>query len=155
MLTKERLLEVLKYDPITGIFTCRYTGKIKGSPHPKGHLKIKIDGETHYAHRLAFLYMNGKFPQNQIDHKNLDPSDNVWENLREATHSQNRRNTSGYRNSKTGMKGVSLDTRSGLYKAQISTDDGRLLLGMYEKASQAKSAYDLAAYLFHQEFARC
>ena len=57
------------------------------------------------AHRLAWLFHYGEWPENHIDHINGDRSDNRICNLREATVKQNgenrklhKNNTSGYRN---------------------------------------------------------
>lgn len=41
------------------------------------------------AHRLVWLYMTGKWPENQIDHDNGDATDNRWVNLDDVTRSKN------------------------------------------------------------------
>lgn len=102
MLTQERLKELLSYDADTGIFTWRITlparggsvrvGKSAGSLDSKGKRQIKIDRTIHFAHRLAFLYMQGVFPEGPVDHINRDHTDNRWCNLRAVTASQNSRN---------------------------------------------------------------
>lgn len=88
-LTHARLLEVLDYDPVSGLFRWRISnsnrapvGAIAGSRR-KGHLAIRIDGVRHYAHRLAWLYMTGEWPKGQIDHKSRDGADNRWVNGRD------------------------------------------------------------------------
>ena len=111
-LTQARLKEVLHYDPLTGLFTWRVTkgnitaGTVAGCPaNSEGYWRITIDSVKYYAHRLAFLYMLGRWPFEQADHY-PDPttSNNRWANLRDATHGQNTANTHG--ESKTGFKGV-------------------------------------------------
>jgi hypothetical protein len=47
------------------------------------------------AHRLAWFYVHGKWPQSGIDHRNGDIGDNRIENLREATQAQNCANKRG------------------------------------------------------------
>lgn len=55
-----------------------------------GYIVIKIDGNRHYGHRLAFLYMTGEWSKHLVDHKPPGmKSDNRWENIREATYTQN------------------------------------------------------------------
>jgi len=94
MLTQAELKDVLHYDPITGIFT-RYGNYTKcGSESYQGYILIGIGSKVYYAHRLAWLYMTGGWPANEIDHKNRIRNDNRWENLRKADRSLQNRNRS-------------------------------------------------------------
>src|SRR5579863_2482235 len=100
MLTQERLKELLHYDPDTGLFTRLVTvaafgaqkGKIAGNVDKKfGYCLIRIDGRGYLAHRLAFLYMTDSIPE-EVDHRDLNRSNNKWINLRAARHVDNMRN---------------------------------------------------------------
>src|ERR1700674_1345685 len=108
MVLAERLRAVLLYDPETGVFTRRINrGKWKagaqvGWLRPDGYIGIGLDYHEYLAHRLAWLYVTGEWPID-VDHENTCRSDNRWDNLREASRSQNMRNmkrtkanTSGY-----------------------------------------------------------
>lgn len=111
-LTTKRLKEVLHYDPETGKFTWLLPvarrvkkGSPAGTLQRSGFIHIRIDGEQHNAHRLAYFYMKGYWPEHEIAHINKNKSDNRWANIRHVTRSQNmvsrRRNsnnTSGHRN---------------------------------------------------------
>jgi len=86
-LTLDRLKEILSYSPVTGLFTyaisrpkCRI-GAEAGSVDSRGHVRIGIDGHYHAAHRLAYLWMVGEWPIEDIWHKNLIGTDNRWKNL--------------------------------------------------------------------------
>ena len=94
MLTQERLKEVVRYDPESGIFTNRINRKGLGgkrgeragyldSKHSRGGAKwrLGLDGTSYGAHRLAFLYMTGSFPKSRIFRKNGDTTDDRWDNL--------------------------------------------------------------------------
>ena len=111
-LTAERLREVLSYDPKTGIFRWRKArgklpaGAIAGVDTEKGYRRIGLDYANHYAHRLAWLYVHGQWPVEEIDHKNGVRSENWIKNLREATHAQNGQNITISQNNKSGAVGV-------------------------------------------------
>ena len=113
MITQSQLKELLHYDPETGVFTrLKSTTSnaricdIAGYKKQDGYLLIGINIKQYFAHRLAFLYMTGKFPQKQIDHINTIRDDNRWSNLREANNQQNSYNQTKYKNNKSGFKGV-------------------------------------------------
>lgn len=95
-LTAERVRELLHYEPATGIFTRRIrtsnrtkVGAIVGADNGKGYLQISVDWRLYSAARLAWLYMTGEWPKEEIDHINRVRSDNRFSNLREATRSSN------------------------------------------------------------------
>jgi hypothetical protein len=91
-LTAERLRERLHYDAETGVFTRRvgsghaHAGDMAGSVHSTGYVRIGIDGGKYTAHCLAWLYVHGVWPSDQIDHINRNRSDNRIANLRQRRH---------------------------------------------------------------------
>jgi Demerecviridae HNH endonuclease len=93
-LTQERLKELLHYDPGTGRFRWRVQQGNRGpkgeagTTNPSGYCKIRVDGVTHSAHRLAWLYVYGKQPTSDIDHKKGNPTDNRIANLQDRTRTE-------------------------------------------------------------------
>ena len=90
----------LHYDPLTGVFTWKYTinrnakkGQIAGRKN-SGYIEISIDGVKYLAHRLAWYYMTGEWPD-VIDHDNRIKDDNRWVNLKNGSHASNSRNQNG------------------------------------------------------------
>jgi len=158
MLTQSRLKELLHYDEETGIFTRktkigRYKlGSISGAKHNKGYVQIMIDGENYLAHRLAWFYVYGEFPKNQIDHINRIKTDNRIENLRQATSSQNGANKNKQINNSTGYTGVTFDKNRSKWMARIWVNNKVIHLGRFSSPIEANSAYVEASKIHHKEF---
>jgi len=158
MLTARRLQELLSYDPGTGLFTWKVTfsraklGKVAGSFDSDGYHKIQIDGRVYRGHRLAWLYMTGEWPESEIDHRDLDRSNNRWDNLRPATHSQNQMNTRP--RGVSGIKGVRWHGRDRVFRATIWLNGRAVQLGAFATAEAAAAAYAVAARQHFGEFAR-
>jgi len=86
-LTYSRLLEAIKYNPVTGVFTWKIStnnrvkiGQVctdRDGKFPRVHL----DGKYYYLAVLAHLYMYGEFPDHTIYYKNGDTSDLRWCNI--------------------------------------------------------------------------
>lgn len=161
-LTIERLHEVLNYDPETGEWTWRIAPKrsiIKpgdraGTRDPNGRLVMCIDRHLYKGHRLAFLYMLGRWPTLDVDHKDNDPTNDRWENLREATDSQNAMNKKRPRNNTSGFKGVTWNKKEGKWQASIQINGKLKYLGLYPTAKSAHDAYCAQAIVLFGEFAR-
>lgn len=75
------------------------------------------------AHRLAFLYMTGAFPTNQVDHINRVRNDNRFINLREVLPSDNSKNRSPKRHLPLGVYEIKRKGRKGIwYSVKIQSD---------------------------------
>ena len=164
ILTQEYLKECLHYDPETGIFRWKkeprpnrpLIGQITGVTDEYGYVRIQIGSKRYRAHRLAFLYMTGAWPTNQVDHRDLNRSNNRWGNLRDATQGQNSSNHPTHKNNKVGLKGVGkkTDGRSKPYAAHISINNKKYHLGYFATPEDAHAAYVAAAETNFSEFAR-
>jgi hypothetical protein len=160
-ITQAELKELLHYDPETGIFRRRTSTSnsvkpwdVAGYADGHGYLKCSIKHKLYFMHRLAWLYMTGKWPQNLIDHKNGNGSDNSWLNLREATHQQNTRNRRKKTNTGANFKGVYFDKKQNDWRAYIGLNYKIMHLGRFKTADEAHEAYKAAALKYHGEFAR-
>jgi hypothetical protein len=155
-LTAERLRELLHYDPETGAWTWLKLpvknqlkpGDKAGCINSLGYLKVKIDGRHYAASRLAFLYMRDRWPAAEIDHKDGDPGNGCFSNLREATRSQNMMNTHRW------LKGASWDKRSRKWLGQIMIRGRNIHLGYFDTPEAAHEAYANKALELFGEFAR-
>jgi hypothetical protein len=154
--SQDRLREVLAYDPLTGVVTWikqinarGLLGSIAGYVENTGHRRIRVDGVVHSASRLAWLFMTGEWPEDEVDHENTDPSDNRWINLRPATRVLNGANRKRHSNNKSGYKGVCWDRGMKKYKAYIR----RTRLGYFDDPASAHAAYVEAARKLFGEYA--
>ena len=140
----KRLRALLAYDAATGSFRRRVTcgnqiaGTIAGWRNGRGRLCIRIDRRTYHAHRLAFLWMTGRWPS-QIDHRNRDPLDNCWSNLREASQAENLRNQRLHKTNTSGHVGVRA-LANGSYRATICVNYHILNLGTFKTFAAAVAA---------------
>jgi len=143
-LTQERLKELLHYNPKTGIFIWRVTrgsrakiGEVAGHLHTSGYIIIIICGVPYKAHILAFLYMIGQFPENQIDHKHRNRSDNRWSEIREATQSCNTRNTGNRCDNTSGVKGIHWSKSKRKWGAYININKKQKYLKCFDDFDEA------------------
>lgn len=159
MVTQERLTELVKYDPETGLFTrkvkrgpCR-SGSVISSKRMDDYLRMCIDYKVYFAHRMAWLYMTGGHVS-MIDHKDGDASNNKWCNLREANPMQNQYNAKLSKRNKSGCKGVRLIKDTGRWTAQIGIDGKRVHLGTFDSRENASKAYISKARSLAGDFVR-
>ena len=143
-----RILEHLKYDPLSGLFTRKKDNKVVGSKDKDGYIIITFKRKRYKAHRLAFYFVNGKLPKNQIDHINHIKCDNSFNNLREVTNYENHRNRKKNSNNTSGQTGVSFDKKCNLWIARISHKGKRFSLGMFVSYSEAVDARKNAEVLY-------
>lgn len=168
MLTAEYLREILHYDPETGVFVWRRrprnhkrvgeeagwvcNKKKRGAEKDLLYRRIGFNRREYEAHRLAFLYMTGEWPDGDVDHIDGDSLNNRWCNLRCATRSANMANRGRNANNTTGFKGVSI--HQGKYHSRIQVHGKGIRLGGFDTAAEAHAAYIAAAKKYFGEFAR-
>lgn len=160
--TRERVLELLAYEPATGTFRwlkharASRVGTVAGYNQSHGRWKIWIDGGMHFAHRLAWLVTYGEWPDGQVDHIDGDPLNNALANLRLADQTQNNGNARGHFDSQTGVKGVyrQVNSRRNPFYAQITHRGVTRNLGSFPTVEAAAIAYARAAAETFGEFAR-
>jgi hypothetical protein len=153
-LTAARLRELMHYDPATGVFTSNTRRGIadKGSPIrgmiSNGYSRIGIAGIRYAAHRLAWLYVHGEWPKQDIDHINGDKLDNRISNLRDVstrTNTENRRTAMS--NNKSKLLGVRKMGKK--WAAHIGTNGRTRYLGSFLTPEEAHAAYLVAKRELH------
>lgn len=158
-LTCEELRRIILYDPQTGSFTWKVAAarrvKVGGPAGGKSgrYVCIRIHGRLYRAHRLAWLYVTGQWPKDQVDHINGVEDDNRFLNLREATNTENQRNRKKKKDNTSGFKGVCFVKSKRLWMASIVVQRKSINLGYFRAPEDAHRAYCAAAKKYHGQFA--
>lgn len=153
----ERLRELLKYDPETGVLRWRvgYGKAVAGSEagylQSARYMTLGIDGEKFRAHRVAWALVYGEWPEHTIDHLDGDRCNNKLANLRcvpQAVNMQNirkptSRNTSGY-------LGVYWSDRRGGWMASVTTGGKQRRWGPYKTRERAYATYVARKRQYHE-----
>lgn len=177
MISLQYLKEAFDYDPETGelfwkavrprhhfatdrAFLCHQTrdgGKVAGHPMKGGYLAVGVAGKPHLVHRIVYAIYHSIEPCDLpkiLDHRDCDPSNNKISNLRPATSNENSCNTSLFRTSTTGYKGVGWKKQNKRWFAHIKFDGKKIHLGYFDTPEQARDARAVAANTYHGDFAR-
>jgi len=156
MLTQEYLKSILSYDPETGLFLWkekkqgRKKNKIAGHQRIDGYVELEINYKRFLAHRLAFYYIYGIFPKEDIDHVNGIKNDNRFLNLRTANRSENMQNVKNHRkDNKSGFLGVSFNKQYGKYVAQLVLNKKHVHISFHDNPENAHEAYIEAKRKLH------
>lgn len=157
-LDQAKLTTLFRYDPLTGIFT-RIVGRggakagdVAGTVMDDGYIQICIDSRCYAAHRLAWLYMTGKWPTEQIDHWDTDHGNNRFANLRDVSDGVNKQNI---RKAPAGKKysellGAQWCKQRQKWKSSIRVEGRIKHIGFFETDAAASEAYVAAKRLFHE-----
>ena len=156
-LTAARLREVLSYDSEAGEF--RWIrgrrgvgiGSLAGCVSGAGYVYVSVDGKKYLAHRLAWLYVHGAWPLNDIDHINCIRTDNRLANLRDVERHVNNQNRSGVRsdNKASRATGVSWHIHSRKWRSRIWLQGKEYRLGLFDTIDEAKACYLAAKRQMH------
>ncbi len=162
--SQSELKLALEYDRDTGIFkwrfrddcpknwNTRYAGKAAGSLDAHGYVQISFNKRMLRAARVAYIYVMGDIAVDlNVDHKNTNGLDNIFDNLRPCTQSQNCANTKRKRNNDL-PKGVW--KKRNRFASEIFREGVKYRLGVFDTPEQAHVAYITAAQEHFGEFAR-
>jgi hypothetical protein len=157
MITQQELRRRLHYDPDTGIWTWlvgqrrdKRAGRLGGNSRGQKYWYVYIkeldfaqNGKSTTSSHLAYFYMTGRWPDEEMDHINNIAVDDRWQNLRPVTRAQNEWNKGKYRNNKSGAKGVYF--QHGKWVARIRRNGIRQTIGNFLTPHEAAAAYQRAA----------
>lgn len=162
-MNQEYLKKLYYYDISTGLFIRkidrrggRKMGDISGLLRPDGYVRIVIDKKQYLLHRLAFLYMTGSFPDDEVDHINGVRGDNRWINLRCVSKAENRKNASARLDNKSGYPGIRWRKERSKWAARIWSNGKLIELGHYQTFDEAMTVRKQAekSYGYHLNHGR-
>jgi hypothetical protein len=156
-ISDQELMGVLRYDRDTGIIYWAIRsgrskpGNVAGTVKTDGYIQIRACGGQHYAHRIAWLFEHGKWPDGHIDHIDGDPTNNRISNLRDVSIGMNMENQrhAHVSNKSSGLLGVSFDKQTGRWMAKISVSNKTKNLGRFSDQNKAHEAYVAAKRQLH------
>jgi HNH endonuclease len=159
------LRRVFTYNPKTGDLlwksipwapqkiSTRLVGTRAGYNSTNKYVMLKINKRMYRAHRIIWAVVTGKWPKHYIDHKNGDAFDNRWENLREATHTQNNLNRVPVK-SVSGLRRVIWNRDNKTWMARIKHKGKLRHLGCFDTKEASYIVACAAAKSLQGEFAR-
>ena len=171
--TVEYLHECFKYDPKSGLVSWKVrpahhfptsrgmnrsnsgcAGKAAGC-EDKGYLKVRLDGQNYFVHRVAFALAHGKWPI-AVDHIDGSGLNNALANLREVTHQENMRNTAHRKGAQTPVPGVHWHKVQQRWHAYIGAGGSLERLGSHDTIFEAVCARKSAElrHGFHENHVR-
>lgn len=154
--------EHLKYNSKSGKFTWlktlgskRMQGEEAGCKTEKGIL-IGYDKSLYRSHRLAWLFVYGKWPDNQIDHIDGNPLNNKLDNLRDVESRENQLNCKLGSNNTSGHKGVNYDKERENWYSCIYDNGKYVYLGAFKNYDEAVAKRKAAEkkYRYHENHGR-
>ena len=136
------------------MWNARYAGTAAGWHTEKdGYLVVRLNGVLYKAHRVIFKIVTGEDPSADLDHKDRNPSDNRWDQLRPATRQQNNWNTRLRSDNTTGFCGIRRQ-RNGKYQARIWSNGACRYFGGFPTPEEAAAARKTIARELQGEFYR-
>jgi len=122
-----------------------WPGKVAGTERGAPYRQVKLAGRNYTAHRVIWCLMTGIDPPEGVDHENRDKRDNRWDNLREATSTQNNANRKRLRSNTSGHQGVRWHAQSARWQVAIRINGTRRQVGSFVNFAKACQAYDREA----------
>lgn len=158
-LSQRLIKELIYYNHLTGVFTwlkrdrsyfitdgsckswnTKYANKKAGHSQTgddgKTYIVIRVMYKSYKAHRLAYLYMTGVWPD-ITDHKDGDGTNNKWDNISSGNLTDNARNNRLYSCNVSGVVGVGWNKRSEKWRSRISINRKLIQLGVFDDFFEA------------------
>jgi HNH endonuclease len=120
------LLTILEYDKEEGYFYWLEEKKGRDLTRPAGtrtaagYGTINIDGIIYSMSRLAWFYMNGSWPSQEIGYKDGNPNNCSWDNLIPIS---NKERLSNFKLKQESLNTPNINNSTGNYRARFSNKE--------------------------------
>lgn len=167
----EFLRECLVYDHATGVlrwkkrpcehfvnqkawatWNAKYVGRTVGTVVHRKYVIVRILGLSYLLHRVVWKLVTGDEPPTSVDHRDGNPANNRWRNLRGADQSEQNWNSKTSRRNTSGYRGVSWHEGKWLVRFVIRGELRRF--GRFDTLEEAAAVYEAAARKAHGSFYR-
>jgi HNH endonuclease len=142
-------IDTADYEIVRGYRWVAYVSRTSKTTYAATSL---YEGETQRSVKIHQLILANPPEGHTVDHRDVDGLNNRRSNLRYATRSQQKANSTKHSHGKSKYKRVS--PHGELFYAEIAVNKKRMLLGSFESEEDAARAYDNAARRHFGEFAR-
>ena len=156
VLTSIKLKELLQYEPNSGEFHwlidrggSAKAGRLAGRTDHRGYRIITVYKKLYRAHRLAWLFVHGQFPNDCIDHIDRDTQNNAIANLRVCSAAENQQNVKIRVDNTSGTTGVYYNNQNKNWRAKIRKNGIVYGLGSFKSFDEAVAARVAAKLAFH------
>lgn len=149
------VFRVLRYDAETGLLFWRerqgsaQAGSEAGNIGNNKHRRVGVLGRYFQSHRVVWLLVHGTWPNGMLDHRDRVSTNNRATNLRLADKSLNAQNSGVRSDSRTGFRGVGWSATKKMFRARISVNGQRKILGYFDHPSDAAKSYENARRVYH------
>lgn len=152
-ISQARIREMLIY--VEGHLHWVKTGKRAGCYKRKdGYGCLRLDNNLMLLHRAIWTYHNGPIPDGMfIDHIDGNRSNNVIDNLRLASRSENLLNKGPRRDSGSGVKNVMWNAPTQSWRVKLVVDGRHRHFGLFATIEEAEAAARAARERHHGAFA--
>lgn len=97
--------------------------------------------------------MTGEWPKQEIDHQDRDKTNDIWDNLRDISRSENALNRDLQANNTSGVRGVHWDVNKQKWAVQVKDGGFNHYCGRYDSLDEAVAVRDSVALELHGDFA--
>ncbi|WP_322884229.1 HNH endonuclease [Sinorhizobium medicae] len=155
LIWKPRPREKFASDWAWKVWNKRYPGTHAGHRRGDGYRTIRLSvlglDSPVRSSRIVWVWHNGKWPSELLDHIDHDRGNDRIENLREASNAANCRNKSLLNVGKSGVFGVAFDEDALTWSARVQCDRQVFSLGTFRSKKEAIAARTAAERLlgFH------
>jgi len=148
------LRQIVSYDPEAGALTAKVDRPPKKAGDAlgwitNGYRYMRIRGKIYKANRVAWALMTGAWPECYIDHKNGNPGDDRWQNLRACDQFGNMQNVGHMKHNTSGLRGASFNRTKRKWQSYIRVNNRQVHLGYFSTASEAHAAHVTAKAQLH------